>query len=205
MTISKQNLAILLCAASQQLSAASFVQTTHPAAVSSSSRSMLTPKISDGTGLVNSRGNMGQSAAAYLLDGQSTANKHSAAHGNRARTTYKRRRGEIPLAFQRSNASDDLQDDSSTRSSTEQEGTLPLPRLASFAATYPLHDATRFLRTLHVSDNGLASFSKEIVGNSVLSFLASLCFPKLHFSPVILTIAITLMKRQTMLTRTHSW
>ena len=49
------------------------------------------------------------------------------------------------------------------------------------------------------------AFTKEIASNLGLSLLASLCLPKLKFSPLALTIAITFVKRNLKMEHTSSW
>lgn len=89
--------------------------------------------------------------------------------------------------------------DTYVRPSTEMAANLP-----PCTQRYSYHHSTSLVASNEYAL--LVAFSKEIVLNSILSFLASFCFPKLHFSPVVLMIAMTLVKRRSVVpTRTHSW
>ncbi|CAB9504254.1 expressed unknown protein [Seminavis robusta] len=55
------------------------------------------------------------------------------------------------------------------------------------------------------STSSIGGLSREILQNSVLSFITCLCLPKLRLSPVLMTFVITLLKRQLFMARTHSW
>jgi hypothetical protein len=54
-------------------------------------------------------------------------------------------------------------------------------------------------------DQSVKKFSREILWNAVISCFITMCLPKWQLSPLFLTVLVTFLKRQTIMTRSHSW
>lgn len=190
--ISKRNILVLLCAASQQLqSGAAFLHSGHPSATVVPTPGFLTD------GLVRIRGG-DQGHTTTTTVASMLGNHRSDVKVGAGRRVHKRQRAELTTEDRSTGLFErkvNLQSSWSPISASTVVATPALPHSS------PSSSSLRIL-----PNNRVTSFSKELAWNSVLAFAATLCFPKLNFSPVILMIAITLMKRQSVrLTRTHSW
>ncbi|CAB9501974.1 expressed unknown protein [Seminavis robusta] len=77
----------------------------------------------------------------------------------------------------------------------------------TFLATQdPIHTTTFPTLRTPTAPSSIKSFSREILRHAILStLLARFCFPRIPLSPLIMTVAMTILKRKEVLVRSHQW